>query len=173
MTIEKEFFKKKKKKDMYLSLVFLLLVILSTVALFFYSGRVEAENISLLQQITERKSSIEKLREDKNIEAYYLYNLNRKVLDEMTKNSEISKFVEHSLRVMVRYDLIFENFTYNNGEVYLNAVSESNDRGLAYKKIIKFMNEYNKNETSLFHLEPINSFSGQDNIKFPVIFSIK
>ena len=159
MAIEKKFFEKKRARDVYLALIFLVFVCIVTGALFFYNRWIISENEILEQQITEREVSINKLNKKKDIEAYYIYSLNQKILDRMAQDSKISKFIEHTLKVMIRYDLVFENFSYSNGKINLSATSESNERGLAYTKIIKFMKEYNKNKASLFHLEPIQSFS--------------
>lgn len=149
------------------------MVCIATGGLFFYNSTVEAENDHILSQIQQTESSIKNERKDKNIAAYHVYNLNKEVFDNLSDKSQISKFVEHALRTMVRYDLVFENFSLNGDEITLNVSAESNGKGLAYAKIIKFLSEYNKSETSLFTLEQVENFTGQDTIKFPIRFTIK
>ncbi len=173
MPVDSSFFKNKKNKGLYFGLWFLVLVCVLTWALFFYNSTIEKQNDHILSQIQQTETSIKNERKDKNIAAYHVYNLNKEVFDNLSDKSQVSKFVEHALRTMVRYDLVFENFSLSGDEITLNVSAESNDKWLAYSKIIKFLNEYNKSETSLFTLEQVENFTGQDNIKFPIRFTIK
>lgn len=173
MAVDSNFYKQKKTKSIYWSLGLLLFVILGTWGLFFYNGFLEKENDQLVQDILQREKSIEDLRKDKNIEAYYIYNLSENILEDLYEKSQISDFVEHALRTMVRYDMTFEAFSYSNGEISLNGIAESNDEMVAYQKLAKFIDEYNKSETSLFELQNIDNFSWQNDIKFPMKFIVK
>lgn len=173
MAIDSNFYKQKQTRGIYFALGFLVLVIVGTGALFFYNIHLDAKNTELKQEISQREASIEELRKDKNIEAYYIYNPNKSILDTFTQQSQIPTFIEHTLRTMIRYDITFEDFSYEQGELRLNAIAESTDKGLAYSKIVKFLTEYNVNEASLFELQPIENFAWQDNIQFPVKFAVK
>jgi len=173
MAADWKFYTQKKSKGIYYSFAFLLLIIVGTVGLFFYNTHLTEQNQELLSQISQRQNSIDALRQDKNIEAYYIYNLNQDILTNLWEKSQISTFVKHALSTMIGYDLTFESFTYNSGEISVNAVSESSDKGLAYTKVVKFLSEYNKNQRSLFELQPIENFTWQDSIKFPISFTVK
>lgn len=173
MSIDSNFYKNKKTKSIYYALWFLIVTLLTTGGLFFYNNHVAAQNQQLLSQISQRQDSIKNLKQDKNIEAYYIYNLNQDILQDLADKSQISNFIKHTLSTMISYDMLFEGFTYNSWEIDLSASAESNAEGLAYTKVIKFLNEYNKNQRSLFVLEPVENFTGQDTINFPVTFTIK
>ena len=173
MAVDSNFYKQKQWKGLYYALGFLIIVVLITGWLFFFNNRLASEISDLKEQISQREDSIKDRRKDKNIETYYIYNRNESILEELAEKSQIPTFVEHALRTMVRYDLVFEGFSYSNWQISLNATSESNDKGLAHTKVSKFVNEYNKSESSLFELQWIENFSWQDNIRFPIIFTIK
>lgn len=112
MAIDSNFYKKKQARGVYFTLGFLLFVIVGTAALFFYNTYLDTKNTQLQQEISQRKLSIEELRKDKNIEAYYIYNLNKSILDTFTQQSQIPTFIEHALRTMIRYDVTFQDFSY-------------------------------------------------------------
>jgi len=173
MAVDSKLYTQGKAKGIYYSFIFLILVILGTVGLYFYNNYLSEQNESLLSQINQRQSSIDALRQDKNIEAYYIYNLNQEILSELGEKSQISTFVKHALSTMIGYDITFDSFTYSNGEISMNVVSESSDKGLAYTKVVKFLNEYNKNQRSIFELQPVENFTWQDSIKFPISFIVK
>ncbi len=173
MAIDSGFYKNKQKTGIYISIVFLVLVILVTAGMFLYNQKLETQIAQTDEQITERNNAIAERKKDPNIESYDLYELNKDTLDSMAERSDIPAFVEHALRTMVKYDLVFQDFNYNGGDISINAFAESNDKGLAYSKIVKFLNEYNKNESSLFILEQVENFTGQNEIQFPVTFTLK
>jgi len=171
--INANFYKKKKTRGIYFSIVFLLIVIVGTIALSFYNKNLDGENKNLLEEISTRETSIKKLKKNKNIEAYHIYNMNRKVLDTLAEKSKIPTFIEHILRTMIHYDLTFENFSYIDGGLTLGVIAKTNEKGLAYSKVIKFIDQYNKSKKWLFYLGEIENFSGQDSIKFQANFTLK
>lgn len=173
MAIDSSFYKQKKSRSIYYALGFLILVILATGGLYFYNWHLQKSIGALEIQVYERENAIDNLRQDKNIEVYYIYNLNKKTFDSIYEGSQISSFVKHAMSTMIGYDLTFDGFNYNTNTITLNATAETNERSLAYTKVAKFLNEYNKNEKSLFVLQPVENFTGQDNIKFSVTFLLQ
>lgn len=173
MAIDTNFYKQKKGRGIYYSSAFLVIAIITTVALFFYNRHIENENATLVSQVSQRNASIKELKQDKNIEAYHIYNLNQDVLKKLEHESQIARFIKHALSTMIQYDLAFEGFQYNAGTIDVNAIAESNEKSIAYAKVITFLSKYNLDEKSLFTLSAIENFSGQDSIKFPIKFEVK
>jgi hypothetical protein len=50
---------------------------------------------------------------------------------------------------------------------------QSDDKGIAYKKLVAFLRDYKNSDKALFELGFIDSISGYDDMKFRVSFKVK
>ena len=71
------------------------------------------------------------------------------------------------------YDIEFRGFEVSGSQISTNAFVRSDDNGIAYKKLVKFIENYRNNENSLFELSFINRVLGYDDMKLGISFKIK
>lgn len=173
MALDINYYKKKDARSISLAFWLFISVAVLTLALFFYNSYLSKNNVRLETELKQMQTSIDELRKDKNIESYYLYSQNKASFEKLKKQSNITPIIEHLMSVMIRYDLVFNSFSYNEGKISLRAYSESSEWGLAYKKIVKFIDEYNMKEDSLFHIDSISEYTGHDKIEFPLSMKLK
>lgn len=172
MAVDLNYYKKKDIHSLYLSLAFLFFIVLGTVVLYFYNGYLANKNLSLEEQLLWIENSIAEIREEKDIQSYEIYSQNKAVFERMGKYSQISPMIEHLTWVMLKYDLVFKSFDYSDGEIELEAYSETIGTH-AYKKIVKFIDDYSILPEALFTLGEVNSYTGYDKIDFPLNFQLK
>lgn len=172
MAVDLNYYKKKDIHSLYISLGFLAFVILWTLGLFFYNGYMENKNITLEEKLTWIETSVTELRSEKDIQSYEIYSQNKAVFERMQKYSQISPMIENLTGIMLKYDLVFKSFNYSEGKINLEAYSETIGSP-AYKKVVKFIEDYEILPEALFTLGDINTYTGYEKIDFPLSFQLK
>jgi hypothetical protein len=131
-------------------------------------------NADALQgKITQIDANIDELSKDKSLEVFALINANKKTIDIMQSRSNVTTYIKHMKSIAGLYDLEFRGFEISGSQIYTNAFIRSDDNGIAYKKLIKFIENYRNNENSLFELSFINRVLGYDDMKLGIRFKVK
>jgi len=173
MPLDSKFYKKKKAKSFYYAVWFLILVLVLTWGLYTYNSMLVNANTDLDTDIARIDASVDKLQNEENIKAYSLYSSNKNTFSELTTKSQVPAFVIHIKKALVNRWLDIWSFNYSNGRVTVKITSESDTTVQAYEKVVKFLNSYRQDESSLFTLENITSVTGQDKITFDASFVVK
>lgn len=170
----KEVYKTKKLRSIYISIAFFAFVVVLTGVLFFYNSHLDKQNTMTQSEITQKENSIKEKKENKSIQIYELYVLNKNVLERLDKNSQIVSFMNHLQEISQEYNLQFEWFNYSNGILSLDTITVSDDNGLDYQKASKFIEWYRNNEESLFNLAFIETITTiEDREKFNIKLELK
>ncbi len=165
----------KQKTDNLRKFSYFLFVIslLIFIALFIFNINIENKIQDLDNQVIEINKSTKILKEDRNIQTYILLEKNKKLLQDLEKKSQITKFISHLDEIQDQYWIIFDWFNYNNWIVSTQVNVPFSSNTLASSKVSYFIKNYRASSWSLFDLEYINSFNWADNIVFNVNFKIK
>ncbi|MDD3646127.1 MAG: hypothetical protein PHH06_01835 [Candidatus Gracilibacteria bacterium] len=170
----KEVYKIKKLRSIYVSIGFFAFVVVLTGVLFFYNSHLDKQTTLLQNEITQKENSIKEKKENKAIQIYELYILNKKVLERLDKNSQIVSFLNHIEEITQKYNVVFEGFNYSNGMLSLDAITVSDDNGFDYQKASKFIEGYRNDEESLFNLGFIETITTiEDKEKFNIKLELK
>ncbi|NVP17098.1 hypothetical protein HUU51_00050 [Candidatus Gracilibacteria bacterium] len=162
-----------KKKDLKFPIAFLGLVLLISLGLFLFNLKISSDIDDLNTKISQREADISILKNDPKVQVYSLIDINRNTIENMEKRSKITDYLKHVDAISKKYEISFDNFDITNGKVSLQASTQSSEKGIAYKKINKFISEYRKEEFALLDLKFITNFEGMDQIKFNLEFDIK
>lgn len=127
----------------------------------------------LQEKITQIDTNINELSKDKSLEIFALINANKKVLDIMESRSNVTTYIKHMKSIAGLYDLEFRGFEISGSQIHTNAFIKSDDNGIAYKKLVKFIENYRNNENSLFELSFLNRVLGYDDMKLGIGFKVK
>lgn len=165
----------------YGALILLATVVLLTAAFSVYDYFLDKEITNLSAQIEVHESRIKKLESQNNVYVYSLVKKHKDILDTMDERSKITKYFNHLLTVVDHYDFEIRGFNMSGGNISSKISFENNNSGIAYKKAVRFIADFRKNDNdeseddqSLLDLEFINGIRGDtSDIKFPVIFTIK
>ncbi len=171
--VSTDFFKKKKKTGVVLASVFALAAILLTWALYGYNMTLKNTNSDLISQANQLQTSIDEIRADPQIGVYALYERNKRFLSELEEQSQISSFVTHIKKTLMRYRAEPKGFSYSDGVVETEISTQSEDGTAAYQKLSRFIESYRADEDAMFTLLPLESFSGYDKIIAPATFELK
>ena len=141
--------------------------------LFFLNSSLQKEYDQQSSQLKELEKSISQRQENKNIQAYELFQKHTKTLKEKTHQSNIPRFIHHFRFVRDKYNIEFNGFNYSDGVMTTGVTALSNETGNAYIKTTKFMEKYRQDESALFDLSFISQVSGHTNQKYGVEFRLK
>ncbi|MCP4523387.1 MAG: hypothetical protein GY828_04145 [Candidatus Gracilibacteria bacterium] len=156
------------------TIIFFILTILITISFVVYNMMLEKQNNELSEKITHHKEVIKTLESDKNIVIYALIEQNKKLLLEMDARSQVTEYIHHLDYIKKQYKMDMRGFNLSNGSLSLKLHFTTDDEGIAYKKVVRFLSEYKKNPDALFEIGPVASISADEtDIKFPVIFHLK
>jgi len=170
---EKNFVSSKNKMPVW-AISFLVVVLLVTLGLFFYNYHLDNTNAELVTKIEERKSDIRELSKDDKLQVFALIESNKFSIDELTKRTDVTKYIMHLKAVAQKYDLVFEWFKLSQWTLKSSVIIESSEEwGIAYTKTIDFIKNYRSEKNWLFELNFINSIEWMDSMKFNVNFDIK
>ena len=166
LEIKKKIYKKKKVSSNYLSIWFLIFSIVLTMGLYFYNMSIVSQNEELDNNITIKVNSIEELEKDSDIIALSLYNANESSISKLEDYSKISSYINHIIKLKWIYGISFKWFTYSSWKLS-SVVTASSDSiwNINYKKVVRFIEEYRKNEDSsaLFNLDLVNNVTTKND----------
>jgi hypothetical protein len=131
-------------------------VVASTISLYFYNNYLFTEAGNIQEKINQIEVNINELSKDKSLEIFALINANKKTIDIMRSRSNVTTYIKHMKSIAGLYDLEFRGFEISGSQISTNAFVRSDDNGIAYKKLVKFIQNYRNNENSLFELSFIN-----------------
>lgn len=173
MAIDHTFYTQKKNKGLYLSIFFFVAVIVSTVGIHFYNKYLDNINTELSNSVLHYDASIKEIKKDKRLQVYELLKMNEKTIAELSSRSNISSFIKYMKAIGSKYGVTFEGFNFSGGEIQTSAKVNSDDRGLAYAKLVNFVANFRKLEDRKFDLLFVNSILGHDSISFPTRFKLR
>lgn len=168
-----EFYKKKKKNTLLAALAFLFVILVLSGILYYLGYTLKKDNESLALREQELEKSISERKQEPNLKTYEMYEKNKILFQKSTNNSQISIFVNHLKKNLNKFLLRAEGFNYKDAQVTTKIISQTNDSGYAYEKVVRFLRNYQKDDKALFTLEKIEAFSGYDTIEFNITFRLK
>jgi len=171
--INKDFYDKKKSSTFFIALSFLLFVWLLSGWLYYYNMQTQKKIDNLTTKKQNIENSIAEIESDENVQIYSLYERHKGLFEKFGKQSTIPLFISHLKKNFAKYRISWENFSYSDGIVSVDITSKTDDSSWAYEKIIAFLDGYSEDEKALFSLDPVNSFSWYDTIKFSQTFNLK
>lgn len=168
-------YEEKQKKDwLWLFAWWLLTVSILLLIWLSVSNYLIWDKIDLLDEENKKiDNSIRALKENRSIQAYILDETNKKVIDELTKKSQITKYINHLRDIQNEYGVVFKWFNYSNWSITSQAVAYFSSDSLAPSRVSHFIKNYRTKSWALFDLWFINSFNWADSINFNVNFKLK
>ena len=173
MSENSEIYKKGWKWGIFLSLSFMVIVIVISVLLFLYNGVLKKSNLVLKGEISDLEKSISEIQENKLVQSYNLISINKKSMDVLKRRSQIPQFIAHIDNISDEYDVEFKGFDYYNGSLTTSVKVDSSKEKLAYEWTVNFIKSYRNKDWTLFDLDFINNFLGQDKISFDIKLDAK
>lgn len=162
------------QKGKWGKLTFLFIVILATIGFTVFNFFLEKEINEIKVKVADHKTTIEELESEKKVYIYSLLKLHESTLSKMDERSNITKYIDHLDKMKEHYNVEIRWFQMGNGTIAAKVKFESNDTWIAYKKAVRFISDYRKDENALLDLEFISNLSGTENdMKFPVVFTLK
>ncbi len=155
------------------SIVLLVVVILLTTVLYFYNNNLDKQISDLQNNISSLKTNISEVEKDKNLQVYYLVELNKKILSTYEKMNNVTKYINHFNVISNKYNLKLEGFSLSKWEITTQAKVTSDNKAIAFQKTRDFISNYRKDSKALFDLGFINSIEWMDDMKFKLTFKIK
>lgn len=175
--------KREKTKMPVYSITLFLLVFLITVWLFGYNIYLQKSIKVIDNDINIYKTNVSELKKDEKLQVYTIIEDNKNILDEMTKRSKITTYINAIEKIWIKMWIVFGDFNLSNGEISIEGTAktkslimtnnEDASESLAYTKVKDFIKNYREDEKALFNLGFINSFNWSDTIRFSMVFTIK
>ena len=171
--VDTEFYKKKKSSTFYVGVIFLFLTVLGTGMLYLFTQSLHSENDQILAETATIDTAISEERNDEAVQIYSIYQKHKLLLERLDQHSQIPLFASHIKKNFLKYGISGEWFDYADGVVQINITAKTDDRGYAYQKIVRLLDEYKQDEKALFDLWPVSSFTWHDQIKYSLGFNLK
>lgn len=158
------------------STILLTVVCIISAFFFFENMRLSSSIERTKTDIIQYTNSIEKIKSDKKVIAAELVANNKSTILNTIKMNEAQTYISELMSVSKKYKMIFNGFSYENGNITTSAVAmtETNlvgDDGI--KKISHFIGDYRTGSGSIFQLSPVLSVSGNEQKRnFSVEFSV-
>lgn len=171
---KQEIYKNSAMKSIHIALAFFVLIIVLTIGLYFYNSSLEGDISDIKTEITQKEVSIKAKQENKLVQVYDLYTLNKQILERLSKYSEITTYMDELDKIGSIYNLIFKGFDYSNWVLSVEATTVSNERGLDYQKTANFIKKYRASEKALFTLDFVDTIKTEaDKQIFDLTFNVK
>lgn len=149
-----------------------ILVVITTASLYFYKLNIESSLENVNNQISNTEKSISDLKNDKILQIYNLYTMNKTKIDNDLKKSNINSYVNYLRLTASKYGLQFSGFNYDTKKLSTSLASTT-DTNLGYLKLVKFIRDYRTTTNDLVDLGFISSINGSDKITTNIVFDIK
>jgi len=94
-------------------MILLAFAIASTILIYSYNMYIEEKNSRLSMNIAETKVKITKIQEDPNLQVYKLLTDNKKTIDKLESQSQVTTFIKRMDSIENKYFLNFGGFTYS------------------------------------------------------------
>jgi len=155
------------------SISFLVLVVIITASLYFYNNIIWNEIEKLKNEIITYENSIKEVEADKRLQIYSLLELNKNVIMSYEQMNNVTAYINHMKEISREYNLEFNDFKLEKGEIDTNVKIISDKKWIAFQKTRDFIDKYRLDPKGLFELKFINSIEWMDDMKFRVNFKIK
>lgn len=149
-----------------------IVILISTASLYLYKLGLESSLNNTNSEISNIDKSISDLKTDKSLQVYNLYNLNKTVIDNEFKKSNVNVYINYLGLTASKYGLKFDGFNYDTKKISTTLTSTT-DTNLWYLKLIKFIGDYRTTTNNLVDLEFVNSINGSDKISTALVFDVK
>jgi hypothetical protein len=116
-------------------------VLIATASLYFYKMNIESSITDINNQISSTDKSISDLKNDKILQVYNLYTMNKTKIDNDLKKSNINSYVNYLRLTASKYGLQFSGFNYDTKKIS-TTLSSTTDTNLGYLKLVKFIRDY-------------------------------
>lgn len=155
------------------AVVFLWLVLILTGLILAYSMTVGSSNKKSSEKLESLNTSITALSNDPDIQAYQLYEQNKRQIDNMTYFSNMPLFYNEMRRISGEFGIKMSQFSYSDKKISVAASALTNPSGAAYKKYEELISWFRVSETweedekfeeKMFDLEFVRSFQWENRI---------
>jgi len=160
-------------KKINFPIIFLVFVILSTIWLYWYNFYIESDNQKIETRISEKKTEINKIKEDKNIQVYALISDNKKTLNKLESYSQITRFMNSLTYIEDNYSLILEWFNYSNWIITTKASTNPEKVSNAYVATYSFIEKYRNEKDVDFKLPYISKVIWNSQMSFNLKLEVK
>lgn len=153
-----------------------LVVLFITIWAFIYNMMLKNDISKIENDISKIDVSLEELKKDKDIQVASLLVKNKKIIEKLEKNSDITKYINHLNTLSRKYGVKFSWFNLAENKVSTKALVNTRWNIFAYKNVKNFIKDYRNPEMEndqIFKLGFVNSFEWNDSIRFDVNFEIK
>lgn len=172
--VKQEIYKNKGSRFIYIVTFFFVLILFLTLSLYFYNSHLDNKISNLEDEISQKEVSIKSKKDNKLIQIYNLYTLNKVALDRLEKYSKITKYIDHLSEISSVYNLNFSWFNYSAWVLNTKVTSISDERWIDYQKTANFIKSYRNDTNVLFTLDFINKITSQDDRQeFDVTFELR
>ncbi len=154
-------------------IVLLLFAIISTAGIYWYNMYLEWENARLTTNISETKEKIIDVQKDPNLQVFKLLTDNKKVIDKLTAQSQVTTFIERLSLIEKKYLVNFWSFDYSAGVISTWVVTSPESSLTSYSIVTDFIKWYRADKNTFFTLPFINQVSWSDSMKLNVNFNVK
>lgn len=154
-------------------IILLVFAILSTAGIYWYNMHLESENEKITQNISETKSKIVEIQKDPNLQVFKLLTDNKRIIDKLTSQSQVTTFIKRLAIIENKYLLNFGAFNYSNGVISTWVITSPDSSLSAYSIVTDFIQKYRADKNTYFTLPFINQVSWSDSMKLNVEFTVK
>lgn len=170
--VDTKFYEKKKNNLFFGAVIFFIVMLALTLGVYIYNMKLQTELDQLRSEFTAVSEGLETAWKDEILQAYRLYERNKKILERKSCESHISSFVGHLKKNISKFWLQAEWFTYNKGKIStdISVVSDSDSK--AYQKIVNFFTQYPEDDKAFFVLHPALKYGGYERIEFSQDFTL-
>lgn len=154
-------------------MILLAFAIASTILIYSYNMYIEEKNSRLSMNIAETKVKITKIQEDPNLQVYKLLTDNKKTIDKLESQSQVTTFIKRMDSIENKYFLNFGGFTYSAWVITTGVITSSDSSLPPYSIVADFIKSYREDSNTYFTLPFINKVSGSDKMKLNIKFDVK
>jgi len=147
-----------------------------------YSMTVGSSNKKSAERLETLNTSIKRLSENPDIQAYQLYEQNKRKIDNMTYFSNIPLFYKEISDISSEFGIVMSEFSYSNKTVSIAASAVKNPLWDAYQKYEELISSYRwddleleeweEPEQKMFDLEFVRSFNWANRIVSNLNFTV-
>lgn len=161
---------------------FFLITVILTMGVFWYKMYMSKKVDTANDEIYQLRDDIGKMRQDKDIQAFELYDSNKKKLDTMIYLSQIPDFYKGINDIARKYGLVFSSFSYGKWIIWVQALSEDDSGEASYEKIAQLIADFKDDSseskvsgsfTERFDLWFVRAFNGSEDITANLEFTVK
>ena len=114
-----------------------------------YNTWLEKQVIKTEASLSTIKQSINEVQRDPQMQAYIALKQHANVLDDLSIQSHITKYIDHIDTLSAIYGVSLRKFAQSGNDIRVQAVIESDETGKASEKLTSFLRKYEQDSEAL------------------------